>query len=85
MTAIRHADRKLIVRPFATPQQLLFDLQSDPGERSNRAAADGATATALQQELRAWNDTAALAAKRTDPAAMDEEHKAALRALGYVK
>lgn len=85
MTAVRHADRKLIVRPFATPQQLLFDLAADPGERSDRAVADGATATALQQELRAWSDTAALAAKRTDAAAMDEEHKAALRALGYAQ
>ncbi len=83
--AIRHDDRKLIVRPFATPHDQLFDLRADPGELVDRAATDPATAAALQQELRTWKDTAALAARRTDAAAMDAEHKAALRALGYVE
>jgi len=73
------------VRPFAAPPQLLFDLAADPAERNDRAAADGPAAAALAHELRAWQDTAALAAKGTDAAAMDDEHKAALRALGYVK
>jgi arylsulfatase A-like enzyme len=85
MAAVRRQDRKLIVSPFATPSQLLFDLAADPGEQRDRTAADAATAAALNGELRAWKDTAALAAKGTDAAAMDDEHKAALRALGYVK
>jgi hypothetical protein len=85
MAAVRRQDRKLIVQPFAAPSQLLFDLAADPGEVHDRAAADPASAAALDRELRAWKDTAALAAKGTDAAAMDEEHEAALRALGYVK
>ena len=51
--AIRHDDRKLIVRPFATPTEQLFDLRADPAELVDRAATDPATASALQQELRA--------------------------------
>ncbi|MEO6026375.1 MAG: sulfatase [Candidatus Binatia bacterium] len=83
--AVRSEDRKLLVSPWSLPHDELFDLASDPGERTNLAASDPTTTAALHAMLAGWKDTAAVAAKAADAATMDENHKAALRALGYLQ
>ncbi len=85
ISAVRHPDAKLITSPFGDPTQELFDLEKDPGEHTNLAPTDPATTTTLQNELTTWHDTARLAAKRAESAPMSPEHKAALKALGYVQ
>jgi arylsulfatase A-like enzyme len=83
--AIRHDNQKLILNPLATPQQQLFDLTTDPKEQTDKAGSDPTSVHSLHTALTTWQDTARLAAKQTQEAHMDEEHKAALRALGYLK
>lgn len=75
---------RLIVGPLVAPRDRLFDLTRDPAERTNRAAADSAATERLRTELTTWHDTARLAARQARAASMTEEHKAALRAPGYL-
>ncbi len=88
MSAVRHPDTKLIETPFApTPEQRqqLFDLGTDPTEHTNLATQRPADLTNLHRELETWHDTAKTSAQQTQPAPMDADHNAALRALGYIK
>jgi arylsulfatase A-like enzyme len=85
LAAIRNQDTKLILTPFSTPHEQLFDLTTDPREKINQAQTDSTTTTLLKAELSKWQDTARLAAKHAQSAAMSADHKAALRALGYVE
>lgn len=84
-TAIRHEHRKLIHTPFEPVPAHLFDLITDPDEQTNLATTEPETGTALDAELAAWADVAALTAKRAAPATMNPDHQSALRALGYVQ
>jgi arylsulfatase A-like enzyme len=84
-SAIRHESKKLIQTPFTDPKDHLFDLQKDPNEQTNLATTDPQSKTALEQELAAWHATAKIAAKTARAAAMTEDHKEALRALGYIE
>jgi arylsulfatase A-like enzyme len=83
--AVRHPDQKLIAAPFEPVAEQLFDLATDPAERTNVVATRPDEATRLRAELAAWRETAARAATRAEAAAMSEDHKAALRALGYIE
>jgi arylsulfatase A-like enzyme len=84
LVAVRHEAQKLIVGPLVAPRDQLFDLVRDPGERTDLAAQDAAAAGVLRSEITAWHDTARLAARQARAVRMSDEHKAALRALGYL-
>jgi arylsulfatase A-like enzyme len=84
LVAVRHESQKLIVGPLVAPRDQLFDLTRDPAERTNLAATDAATTDRLRTEITTWHDTSRLVARQARAAGMSEEHKAALRALGYL-
>jgi arylsulfatase A-like enzyme len=83
--ALRGERHKLMLMPLTPPTERLFDLVSDPREQTNLVATEPTTAAALRSELDAWTSTTRRVAKQSAPAAMSEQHKAALRALGYVE
>jgi hypothetical protein len=60
--------------------QELFDLEEDPRERRNLAAANPDTLRELAARLEAWRERGTQAG----PAEVSPEDREALRALGYV-
>ncbi len=87
---VRRGDRKLIEIPTASGSRFeLYDLRTDPAERSDRFAAEQLSAPV--QELRAllegWHaemSRSRPAPQRTDPAAAEQDERT-LRSLGYLE
>jgi hypothetical protein len=63
----------------------LFDLERDPGEREDRAAADTAMVAALQERLDDVVEAARQGAAEPEMAEFDPLTMERLRALGYVQ
>ena len=63
---------------------LLFDLEKDPAERRDLAAAEPERAAALEAELRAQLQRAAQESPPRQAATIDDEVREQLRALGYL-
>jgi arylsulfatase A-like enzyme len=82
--ALHRPPQKLIHRN-AAPHDLLFDLESDPGEAQplDPATEEAADFTLKRDLLRHHNRLGTLAARR-ELAAMDDESRHALAALGYL-
>ncbi len=85
LAAVRREDAKLILAPFAATKEELYDLRTDPAEQTNLAPTNVAKRETLKSELTLWRDTAKLAAKDAQAATLGDDHKAALRALGYLE
>ncbi len=72
-----------------SPRLSLYDLERDPGEKSDRARDEAAEAERLRGVLRAEADRLAETGRLPDPEnilhELDEEDTARLRALGYVE
>jgi arylsulfatase A-like enzyme len=60
----------------------LYDLRSDPGERSDASDAHAAEGSAMRESLQAWSRRPE--ATRAPGEAYDEETERRLRALGYI-
>ena len=69
---------------IAAPERELYDLQNDPGETRNLAAANPQRADALARALRDMQSRSAGSAATAAPRQMDPEAEERLRALGYV-
>lgn len=67
-------------RFIRAPRDELYDLQADPGERQNLAAARGQTRVAMRQAL----DHLLAGAVIDEPAEVSAESRERLRALGYI-
>jgi arylsulfatase A-like enzyme len=76
--AIVHGSRKLIVNEKKGDE--LFDLEADPGERSNLALVEPTTVADLRERLLAWLRAHPPATPEGSP---DEEKLRELRSLGY--
>ena len=62
----------------------LFDLETDPGERHNRAGLDSLEAAWLRSRLMAWIETRRAVQPAAGGSQMDSTTKEQLKALGYV-
>jgi arylsulfatase A-like enzyme len=97
--AVRTADAKLIRQEppkkakkakkakMATPTLALFDLRTDPGERTNliRSPEASAIADALGETLAAFRDETGRQTRLAEAHRPTPKHEARLRALGYVQ
>lgn len=73
-----------LVLPMEGDEPLLFDLRDDPGERRNRAMADGARTAVLRDELARRTSAPAVQVAEPPPTVMpDAPLRERLRALGY--
>ncbi|MDX1389913.1 MAG: sulfatase [Acidobacteriota bacterium] len=81
--AVRSAEGKLIVYPGVEDDYLeLYDLRSDPGERTDVASREIGRRDAYDGLLSAWLGDERPAT--VDPDELDPEHLEKLKALGYV-
>jgi arylsulfatase A-like enzyme len=80
--AVRRGRWKLILAPEEKTRQL-FDLQRDPGERSDLTAGEPERAAALEREIADWR--ARHGRSETAPSAVSGADLERLRALGYVE
>lgn len=62
----------------------LFDLEADPGERTNLRDAQAETAAALAARLEAWRQAHAGSPPGPPSHPLTDDERARLRALGYV-
>ena len=69
---------------IAAPERELYDLQNDPGETHNLAAASPQRADALERAIRDLQARSTGAAAAATPRQMDPDAEERLRALGYV-
>jgi arylsulfatase A-like enzyme/Tfp pilus assembly protein PilF len=82
-----HALRAIITSQFKyidAPRAELYDLQSDPEERSNIIARNSAVAAALRERLSELETTFAVQGKAARPERLDPETLEKLKSLGYV-
>ena len=83
--AVRTARWKL-VESLAPPGMELFDLSTDPAERTNLAPAHPAEVTRLAAALDAWRSKQTRpGGTEPEPAELDEADRERLRALGYLQ
>ena len=80
LTAVRDGRFKFI----AAPRRELYDIEADPGELKDLAAANPRMADALERGLRDMAGRTAAQAVTQQPRAVDPEVEQQLRALGYV-
>jgi len=80
LTAVRDGRYKFI----AAPRRELYDLQTDPGERTNLADANPQRVAALERALGEIAAKSAAAARPQAPQPVDPDVEERLRALGYV-
>lgn len=81
-TAAGEVFESLAIRRFKLAEGKLFDLEEDPWEKRDRAAADPATLAALKSELQREVSRRPGAAPAA-PVALGEEERERLRSLGY--
>jgi arylsulfatase A-like enzyme len=81
--AVRTAERKLIEYNHPRNPRQLFDVRRDPGERTDLAAAQPATAERLSAVRKESHRALADWTSPTTDHLLDEETRARLRALGY--
>lgn len=88
LASVRQGDMKLILANQDNPRGLqpeeLFNLAEDPGETRNLAGADPAVAE-LRDELLALKTAAKSVAAEAAEVEMNDERRAELRSLGYIK
>ena len=77
---LRRGRWKLIEGPEEGSLEL-FDLEADPGEKTNLAAREPERAHGMRAEIEAWRR--AHTRERGDPAPLSPEDRARLEALGY--
>jgi arylsulfatase A-like enzyme len=75
--------REKLVRDLASGRDRLFDLQDDPAERRDLAAARPGHAAALGRLLGAWQARHGRARPALPPVRVDPAERERLRALGY--
>jgi len=80
LSSLRAGRHKLIL----APRPELYDLEDDPGERHNLFDAEPDVAARLRRELNAVAPAAAKCGPAAADAAVDDETRARLAALGYV-
>jgi tetratricopeptide (TPR) repeat protein len=80
LTAVRDGRYKFI----AAPRRELYDLQNDPGERTNLAASNPQRAAALEGALREFTKATSGSSPPQAPQQVDPDVEERLRALGYV-
>jgi len=80
LTAVRDGRYKFI----AAPRRELYDLQTDPGERTNLSDANPQRVAALERALGEIAAKSAAAARPQAPQPVDPDVEERLRALGYV-
>jgi arylsulfatase A-like enzyme/predicted Zn-dependent protease len=80
LTAVRDGRFKFI----AAPRRELYDIEADPGELKDLAAANPRMADALERGLREMASRTAAQAVTQQPRAVDPAVEQQLRALGYV-
>jgi arylsulfatase A-like enzyme len=89
LKSIRTADWKLIVANEGNPRSLapveLYDLRSDPGEKSNLAAKEPGRVTELRRDLEALAAASRASAVKGSTGAIDAADEERLRALGYLE
>lgn len=81
---IRWGSWKYIEAPEQERREL-YDLEADPGERSNRLDSDPEQAARLAQRLARWQEEQGVSAGRAAGARLGPEERRALEALGYVE
>jgi arylsulfatase A-like enzyme len=83
LSALRDGRYKLI-RDYTRDRSMLFDLESDPGERADIAATQPEVAQRLRSVLEAWTEEQSRRGGAAHTVAVDAEEIRKLKELGYL-